>query len=1121
MTVSQLVGRERRHLGALLVARAAAWSLAAGALLLGLFSVALRDARWITRPAAPLTAWSLVLVVLALTLWWTRRALRRETSSHAVAAAIERERALRDGSLRAALEVGGDGAFGRRASDQMAKRLGTLGASLAPATRRRSLRVGAVAAGLAILAMAQLGAARTMAPDGWRAVRHPVKAWTGELLPPLVIEGVPAMVLRGEKLKLRVLAPERKRLTLHQRATGAPWDAQELPVEGGAATTVLGPVDADLILVADDGRLTSDTVVVRVTDRPFVGDVAIRATYPSYLERPAETIALGEPARVPRGTRLSIRGRASTELASIALVKGADTLRFAPSGHGFSGQLNAAESGRWTWTAAGRQGPIADVPLPLELEVLADSVPRVEVVSPARDTVVLADARTTLQLIATDDHAVSTVAMRSWRRMASGSAMPEVAQSLASPDAAQWSESVELDLAPRGLEPGDELHVIIAATDNSPWRQTAESRELVLRVPTLTEQRDSARALADSTASRVAAAARAQRELAQRTSEAARSRSDRPAQGQSAQARDRQSERAERGERTSSFESAEQARALAERQKALQDEIRKAQRDAEALERQLKAAGALDSSLQRQLRDAQQLLQDALTPELQRQLDDVMQSAQKLSPDEMRKALQNLSEAQQRLREQLERSAEMLKRAALEGAMQTMKDEARELANREKEVADSMSRGEARTDSSAAASARDLSRRSERLSEELEELSERLKRERAEAGTGKVQSAAEKAQQSAEAMKRAGGERGEQRGEQRAGQQQPSEQRAQSGERQQASAAREGAQQMESAAQALEEAREQQIQEWKNELTGELDRAIQETLQLAREQEALSERARNGEEQQSMRGDQSALQQGVERVGERLQKSAGRSAHISSQSQGAVGDARRRVQEASQQLAESQRGGSDAAGAMQEAAQALNRAAAALVKDRDRAANAASASGFSEMIAQMREMAKQQGSLNAQAMGLMPAPGQQPGPATSAQMRALGRRQRDLADKLGELGDEAGGGRAQELAREMRQLADALEGARMDQSIAERQQRLFRRLLDAGLTLEKDERDDRGERESRSASDAQTITPGTDASGRPLVRFREPTWNELRGLTAEERRAVLEYFKRINADQPR
>ena len=45
---------------------------------------------------------------------------------------------------------------------------------------------------------------------------------------------------------------------------------------------------------------------------------------------------------------------------------------------------------------------------------------------------------------------------------------------------------------------------------------------------------------------------------------------------------------------------------------------------------------------------------------------------------------------QEKLREQLEKSAEMLKRAALEGAMQTLKDEAKEIADRDRALADSV-----------------------------------------------------------------------------------------------------------------------------------------------------------------------------------------------------------------------------------------------------------------------------------------------------------------------------------------------------------------------------------------------------------------------------------------------
>jgi hypothetical protein len=119
------------------------------------------------------------------------------------------------------------------------------------------------------------------------------------------------------------------------------------------------------------------------------------------------------------------------------------------------------------------------------------------------------------------------------------------------------------------------------------------------------------------------------------------------------------------------------------------------------------------------------------------------------------------------------------------------------------------------------------------------------------------------------------------------------------------------------------------------------------------------------------------------------------------------------------------------------------------------------------------------------------------------------------------MGDATGGDRAAELAKEARQLAEALEQTHVDASTVARQQQLFRRLLDAGRSLEKEEREDNDKREAKAATGDEHFEPGRgDARGRAAIRFREPTWNELRGLTADERRAILEYFKRINAEKP-
>ena len=95
---------------------------------------------------------------------------------------------------------------------------------------------------------------------------------------------------------------------------GEAWATQTVAVDPktGVASVEVGPLRGDLRIVASDGRSVSDTATVRVTDRPFVGAVSMRATYPAYLGRPPEALPVGEPARVPQGTIIDISGRAST-----------------------------------------------------------------------------------------------------------------------------------------------------------------------------------------------------------------------------------------------------------------------------------------------------------------------------------------------------------------------------------------------------------------------------------------------------------------------------------------------------------------------------------------------------------------------------------------------------------------------------------------------------------------------------------------------------------------------------------------------------------------------------------------------------------------------------------------
>jgi hypothetical protein len=1126
MTLRELVDHERRQVlrrellaGGLILACVVALIVALGAGLLG-------GSRWLALPRAlPFVVWLVVLGGATAIALWTKGRVRRDVTPSRVAHAIESEQRLRRGVLLGALELEGQGALAARAASTARRTLPASGV-LAPTLRHEGRRRAAMAAGAALAGALVLASATPVFGDGLRAVLRPIDAWRGDLLARPAIDSAPSDLLRGSPVRLVIRAPGRQRIMLAVRQTGEAWRVDTLAVDAGTgvARWSLDALRGDLRLVASDGRASSDSVVIHAADRPFLGAVVLRVTYPSYLGRPAETLPVGEPLRLPRGTALSISGRASIPLASVSLAsESGETVPMSATGHTFAGQFVAERSARLRWLASGSTGPVADLPAPLELEVLSDSAPRVEISAPTGDTLIAAAERVGLGLTASDDHGIATVALRI-ARITGGTDGAAMGQPVASSVGTSWVGAATVDITALQLQPGDAVRVRAEAVDASPWAQRGVSRDLIIKRPTLEESRTGARELGDSAVREARAAAAAQKALAQRTDEASRTQA-RDGGSQGAQSRTSPGAQEQKG---MNYETAEKARALAQEQRAMTDRVERLRQATQQLEQQLKAAGALDSSLARQLGEAQALLRQALTPELMAQMQKLESASQEMNGERSRDALRDLAQMQQRLKEQLERSAEMLKRAAHEGSMQTLADEARELAKKQKELADQPKRGPQgeqaqggdKKDEAKARDAANLAERAERLRAAMEALKERLAKDNADAAAGKTEQAKEHAANSETGMRRAANamrsneaprgaktESGEQQsGEQRSGEQQNGQNEA-----------REASAEMQRAGQAMQDARDEQVKEWKKELTSELDQAVQEMMQLARQERALEQQARAGNSAEDRRSAQSAVEQGVDKANERLQGAGRKSALLSPRSQRAVQEAKSKVSQATQSVAESRSGPSQQAGALSEAADALTKAAAALARDRERANSAKSASGFSEMMQQMQEMAQKQGQINSQAQGLMGMPNGSGSGAGQSMARALARQQRSIADQLDEAGDAAGGDRAAQLAREARQLADALDNGRLDGGTLARQQQLFRRLLDAGRSLEKEEREDSGKREATSATGNESFTPTGKVEAKAAVKFRPPSWQELRGLSADERRAILDYFTRINS----
>ena len=315
---------------------------------------------------------------------------------------------------------------------------------------------------------------------------------------------------------------------------------------------------------------------------------------------------------------------------------------------------------------------------------------------------------------------------------------------------------------------------------------------------------------------------------------------------------------------------------------------------------------------------------------------------------------------------------------------------------------------------------------------------------------------------------------------------------------------------------SLRQQRDAVASQWRQEALDALDRSLAETAALAGRQQAVARALESGGSPAVARAQQAALEEGADAVQRQIRDAGARHALVSPGIESALAYARRQMRSASQQLEQAQPNTEGAAQLAGEALDALNVAAYALAQSRADVAGARSGSGFQEAVERLAQLAGQQQGLNQDALGILPMAGDQ----MLQQLRALAARQRALAEQLERLEASGGSNAAGPLADEARELARQLDAGHLDRPTVERQERLYRRLLDAGRTLSGQDPDENRERTSRSATGDSVHVPvplRRDATAGPRIRY--PAWRDLEGMTPEQRRLVLEYFRLLNAPQ--
>ena len=1033
-------------------------------------------------------AWALIVASAVAATWAMRRA-RRDAAAPVLGRLIENAAGGRAGSIVGVVSptaghgIGSSAALLLAADTRAAAVVSFVAPSVNGLMRRTTYRHVATGTGAALTGVL-LFLAGSPASGRAAAFWHPVRTWRDAYAPVgLVVDR--RTVRRGGSVTATITVPGATHVTLWTRGPGEPWKAMLLSLDtDGNVLQHVGPIESDLYLRAASGGRSSGEIKIDVALPAFLADLGLTARFPSYLGRSDEPLLAGpDLIPLPAGTTVPTSGTASVPLASAAWTLESRVERLRVSGARIDGRFTPAASGTWLLQALSEGGaPLEGATPELHLLIVPDSAPVVTVPVPGRDTTLPISLHQQLVADVRDDHGISRLSIVSWRVSRTGRIGEPVRESLNVSGIGEGGGDraivqARLNAENRGLLPGDTLRLYVEALDNAPTPHVGRSPEIALRLPSMEELRAEARAAARAVANAADSVSAAQRELSDRTRDLAEERS-RDSDGRASGRPGSQQQG------SMSFQSTQRAEEIARDQAAMAQRVQELAQAVDEIARAAKAAGIDDSAFQNRLREVQELLQRALTPELEQRLRELQDALARLDPEATRQALQRLAEAQQQLRRELERSEELFKRAALEGELASLAKDAEDLQRRQAEWT---KQDAPHPDSAAAAAERDLAAATDSLARGVERVGQTLPLEQSQAAARRAQRAMQEAAEAA----------------------------GQRNARQARASGQEAADSLAQLPDELRHRRDSLTSAWRQETVDALNRALAETAALAQRQQDVADALRDGEAGAATRARQAAIEEGTHAIEQEIGAAAGRHALVSPQIEAALGYAQNQMKQAREQLEQGDPNAAVAAPFAEQALDALNATAHALVRTAQRVAGAQSGSGFQEALEQLARMAQEQQGMNGDAQGLLPMMGA--GDAVMQRLRELAGRQRALAEQLERL--QAGGdaSAAGALAQEARELARQLEAGRLDARTIARQERLYRKLLDAGRSLSGDEPDEQKERTSRSATAADSVH--IPAALRPVAtgpRVRYPTWDELSGLTPEQRRMVLEYFRRLN-----
>lgn len=543
-----------------------------------------------------------------------------------------------------------------------------------------------------------------------------------------------------------------------------------------------------------------------------------------------------------------------------------------------------------------------------------------------------------------------------------------------------------------------------------------------------------------------------------------------------------------------SFERSEEMKKALERQQELSKQIDEA---TEELRESLEDAAereAFDEELQRKLRELNALMEQIQSQELREAMQRMQEALENMDQNQLERNLPNLQQQNEEMLAQLDRSIELLKRLREEERLQALAERAEELKRQQDRLNEQHARDESEQKEGENESSEDskseenqdgseqenesneskegsdeknlaerqeqAAERTEQLAKDMQEMSESLSE----------QSESEELDQMAEELEKQAAEEQRQAAEQ---------QRQQQGQKAQQSGQK-ASQKLGDVAMQMQRMIEQRQQAREGVDLAALRRSAKDLVSLQRAAEGNLEQPHDSPGRADRQTD---LAEGVARVADSLYTLAQRTPFITQQLAQSLGRAMQDLEDSGRELGQGNRRNGENLG--KQGAQSLTEAILELRKSEDAMCNNPAGGGGSESQStaeRLGEVGERQSRVNGETRSLAQRLSEQMkmSAGDQAEMERIAEQQAEIRRRLKEIQEDDEEeqkllGRLDAAEREMEEVEEALREGTVPNDLAEKQQRILSRLLDAQRSVHR--RDYDPEREAERAQDVLQPSP--------------------------------------------